>query len=408
VSRSVSIGRFPANLRFALAEETNPLYDVNGLRTVEAATLFESKMLLDAQPLLWDDAQTSGAGTSSAFVANNSKVRMSVSANTAGKRVRQTFQAMNYQSGKVQRVKLTWVPYALTAGITRKYGYFNDNNGLFFKFGPTSIDCVIRSFTSGAVVDRTFPQSSWNPNKYPNLDPTKIQFLVIEFIWLSAGTVRFGFYSDGKITYVHEVHHANVLDVPYMQYPNLPIRCSIENDGTGPAAFVDHICGSVESLGGNQKAGSEFTVDTLVTPLTTANNQTLYPVLAVRLNASRLQSSISVLKYGIFCSTNALIRHALLLNPTFAGTALSFSAVTNTALDVARPTNATTISGGTQVDADYFMTTTSAKAGGGREIDSNIRMGASIAGTPDIMVVAGQRITGGAEDLYANLTWREQ
>jgi len=87
---------FDSKLQFAPSQLDN----FGRLRVSQPETLFDSKMLHDNAPLLWDDSQTSGAGTSSTYNANQSSVTLAVTAATAGTRVRQTFRRFNYQPGK--------------------------------------------------------------------------------------------------------------------------------------------------------------------------------------------------------------------------------------------------------------------------------------------------------------------
>lgn len=69
-------------------------------RVSEVETIFDSKQVFDNLPLIYDDQEVSGSGTSSTHNPNRAATEMAVSANTAGKRVRQSFMRMNYQPGK--------------------------------------------------------------------------------------------------------------------------------------------------------------------------------------------------------------------------------------------------------------------------------------------------------------------
>ena len=68
-------------------------------RVSEPYTVFDSKQLGSNQSLFWDDQETSGSGTSSDYSEDTSSTTLTVSATTAGTRVRQTFQRFNYQPG---------------------------------------------------------------------------------------------------------------------------------------------------------------------------------------------------------------------------------------------------------------------------------------------------------------------
>lgn len=72
------------------------------LRTSSPSLVFNSRLLYDNQPLFWDDAVISGAGTSSTYNSNQSSVTLAVSNTTAGFRARQTFERFAYQPGSLR------------------------------------------------------------------------------------------------------------------------------------------------------------------------------------------------------------------------------------------------------------------------------------------------------------------
>ncbi|MFN9957026.1 MAG: hypothetical protein ACK55I_28325, partial [bacterium] len=71
--------------------------------------IFNSKQVFDNQSIYWDDIQESGSGTASAYDKNRASSTLSVSANTVGKRTRQTFMRFNYQAGKAQLIMMTGI-----------------------------------------------------------------------------------------------------------------------------------------------------------------------------------------------------------------------------------------------------------------------------------------------------------
>lgn len=72
-------------------------------RVSQPYAIFSSKLLLDNQPLIWDDQQVSGAGTTSTYASATASVTLLAAGATAGRRVRQTFRRFNYQPGKALR-----------------------------------------------------------------------------------------------------------------------------------------------------------------------------------------------------------------------------------------------------------------------------------------------------------------
>lgn len=132
------------------------------LRVSDPKTLFDSKLIVSDYPtLFWDEQQTSGAGTASVYSSDNARVRMSVSASTAGTRVRQTFRRFNYQPGKSQTSFMTFNMNGGVAGVTKRIGLFDGVNGIFFQMNGTEPEFVVRK----AGGDRRYPQSLWNQDQ---------------------------------------------------------------------------------------------------------------------------------------------------------------------------------------------------------------------------------------------------
>lgn len=410
---SVVVLGAPANI---VLEDSSNIDAFSRLRVSNPVTVFDSKQIIDNQPLVWDDQQTSGSGTSSTYITNQASSKMSVSNLTAGTRIRQTFERFNYQPGKSLLIVMTGLLGAAATGIIRRIGYFNGKDGLFFELSGSTLNVVIRTYTSGSVVDNAIPQSSWNIDKLDGtgtsgitLNTAKVQIFVIDFQWLGVGRVRFGFDIGGVIVYCHEVLHANIDTMVYMSNPNLPFKYEISNDGTGAAADLYHICSCAISEGGKDDTGFVLSTDTGITGLTTLNNASLYPLIAVRLKTTAQAATVDISDINVINTSSDSFRYVLLLNPTVVGTALSFSDITNSALQTASTsTNATTVTGGTQLTSGYGVGTTKNNAGINSSIRTTLRIGASIAGVSDIIVLAAQRISGTTSTFFGSMDWLER
>lgn len=377
-------------------------------------TLFDSKQIFDNNALFWDDAVISGSGTSSTYNSNQASSTLAVSASTAGSRARQTKMRFDYQPGKSMLIIMTGVLGAKVTGITKRIGYFDAENGVFFELSGSTLSVVIRSKATGSVVDTPVTQANWNIDKMDgtgasgiNIDTTKGQIFFIDFEWLGVGRVRFGFFINGIPYYVHHVNHANISSTVYMSTPNLPLRYEITNSGTGGAANLTHICTTVIAEGGIQQNGVVRSIDRVVTGFSTANNQNIFPLISLRLKSTHLGATIIPIKFSVFTSTTASFRWMLLLNPTVGGVdAASWTDVTNSALqyDVSR-TNVNTLSGGTQIDSGYA--TSSESKAISENLPTSLRLGAQIDGTRDSLILAIQLIPGALETFFAAITVRE-
>lgn len=393
---------------------TQPARDAfQRVRSSQPETIFDSKTISDNLPLVYDDQQTAGAGTSSTFSSNRASVTLGVSAATAGTRVRQTFQHFNYQPGKSQLVLLTGVVGAAAAGITKRWGLFQASNGLFFEQNSTGLRVAVRSFVTGVAVTTYVDQASWNIDPMDGtgpsgitLDPTKTQIFVMDFQWLGVGSIRFGVSIGGAIYYVHKVDNANVQTAVYMSSPNLPVRWEIENSGAGGAATVEVICATVISEGGQSTPGGDRGTDRGNTPVVTLNSAALFPLIAIRLKSTYLGSFVKPLTASIICTSTSAYRWMLLRNPTVVGVALAFASVADSAVEAAvTMVNTTTVTGGTLIASGYAL----AANDGGVQLNANtdFALGSNIAGTSDILVLAIQRLTGTTETFYASMGWHE-
>ena len=378
-------------------------------RVSNPATLFDSKQIHDNQPLFWDDSEVSGGSTTSSHSTATASTTIGVALNTAGKRVRQTFQRFNYQPGKSQLVLLTGtLGTGGGTGITRAMGIFDDNDGIFMQDDEGTIKAVLRSSASGSPVDTKVAQSAWNLDKLDGtgasgvtLDSTKSQIVIIDYEWLGVGRVRIGFVVDGIPIYVHQFLNANNSAGVYMSTPNLPLRYEIENDGTGAASELEHICSSVMSEGGVEDTGVLRAASTAGTHVDANAADTVYAVIGLRLKTTHLDAVIREVSTTMISETNDDFEWSLYLNPTVAGT-FTYSDETNSAVQTATGATANTVTGGTLVNAGFAKSSASISS----ILPNALHIGAAIDGTRDELVLCVRPLSANA-DIQASITWRE-
>lgn len=387
------------------------------LRTSNPETLFDSKQIFDNQPMFWDDQEVSGSGTTSVYSVNTASSVMGVANVTAGKRIRQTFMRFNYQSGKSQLVTASGT-FDLSgggAGITRAFGYFDDNNGIFYKLENDIFYAVIRSSTSGSPVDNAVAQADWNIDKLDGngpsgitLDLTKSSIIYPDFEWLSAGRVRMSMVMAGIPILTHEFNHSNILQGAYMSTPNLPMRYEIENDGTGAASTMEQICASVMSEGGSQDNGSLRYFSTKSSKINVNVVGDLYVVVGLRLKSTHCGATIKIESLSAINDTNDDYEWVLVFNPTVS-TPVSFNDLPNSALQVAignagNPSTST-VTGGTESSGGMI------KSGGNAgsfyvAANNAIRLGESISGTVDEVYLCVRPLSSNA-NISGGIGWRE-
>ncbi len=272
------------------------------IRMSSPFTLGDYKHLYGLDPNFID--YTVNGGTV-AFQPNKACARLTTSNNSSSRVVHQTKFYHHYMPGKSQQILSSFNFYAATLNVTKRTGYFDDNNGIYFEqAGDGTLSWVIRSYTSGAPQEVRKTQNEWNIDSCDGqggslftIDINKTQLAFIEFQWLGVGSVTVGFVHDGAYIPCHMFHHSNNLSTVYMSTPNLPVRCEILNTGTTTGAYFDQICSTVASEGGYVEAGQDWGV-TSPTLRTIASGATL-PILAIRLkNSFRTYANRMIVRMG--------------------------------------------------------------------------------------------------------------
>jgi hypothetical protein len=381
------------------------------LRTSNPEMIFNSKQLFDNQPLYFDDIQESGSGTTSTYSQNTASTTLSVSANTAGKRTRQTFMRFNYQPSKSQLIFITGVLNKTGggSGIVSRLGLFDDDNGLFLENNQGTINLVRRTKTSGSAYDNKYSQSSWNLDKLDGTGPSgitidfsKAQIFCVDFEWLGVGAIRFGFNIDGVTRYVHQVNNANNLSNVYMSTPNLPIRYQIINDGTGAASSIECICGAVISEGGREEVGNNGYASTAGTSIEATKNY-LNGILSIRLKSGSIGTTVDLLDVSLITTSNDNYEWRLVQNPSGLNS-LSYTSIPNSSIEYAIVPSETHISGGYTVAGGYAQAKTDIQA---ESLKSLLKLGCSITGRRDELVLACYPLGASNSVVYGALNYRE-
>jgi hypothetical protein len=248
-------------------------------RIADPTVLFDSTMEYTPHDHLWD---TYASGMVSSGLSEYNYLQMNVSG--IGRMTRQTWQYQRYQPGKSQLILMTGVLGSKADGVSKRIGYFDNANGLFFELDGTALYVVKR----GSGIDTRVAQNDWNVKKANGdhgefiLDPALAQIYFIDFEWLGVGQVRFGIYHEGKPCVLHIMEHANVVDRPYMATANLPARYEIISTSSQGVSWMRQICTSIISEGGAQRAGGgQCSVYTPTTGVS-CTQDTWNNVLAVR------------------------------------------------------------------------------------------------------------------------------
>lgn len=381
------------------------------MRISNPVTLFDSANRYQINSDFVTDKSVSGASVS--YNQFDSTVSLNVDS-TAGSYVRrETTKVFSYQPGKSLQVLATFCFNAPKTGLRQRVGYFNSDNGIFLEQNNNEISFVVRSKTSGVVLDTNrASQSSWNIDKLDGngpslktLDLTKAQIFWTDIEWLGVGSVRCGFVIDGKLIHCHTFNHANLTQSTYMTTACLPLRYEIENTAsTASSSTLKQICCSVISEGGYELRGKPRVVNAPgFVDLTTAG--TFYNLISIRLKDTRLDSIVVPKNINVFGKGNNTYIHWKILS----GTTITGGTWETTSADSAVEYNtAGTLSNGVALVDGYIGITNQSTQSS--ELDSELfkfqleRNG--LTNTPVIFTLAATGGTNG-DDALGSILWDE-
>jgi len=285
-----------------ILEEPWQLDAYGRLRTSSVTTIFESQLSKSQQNRLWHTVLTGNAEKT--YLEHQSSLNLTVN-DIGDKAIRQSKVYTTAKLGKSHLVFLTGNLVA-DSGITKKIGYFDNDNGTFFRMNETGVlEIVVRSKASGTVQEDIVAQTGWNIDKLDGtgesvvtLDTNHDQIFAFDIEWMGTGKVRAGFMIDGKMLYVHEFKYSNTDNKPYMTTATLPVRYEIENISGGTAS-LKQTASVVMTEGGPNEFQNNFAVSNEVAPKQISN--ALTPVMSIRpkkTNAHGMVNRISSILEG--------------------------------------------------------------------------------------------------------------
>lgn len=406
--------------------EDSPNLDAFGrLRVSNPVTISDNKFLCDKDLLRWDEKIVSG----SSIWTSASTIDLQLSAITNSRVVRQTKSYLSYQPGKSLFVLLTGILNTKggESGLVSKIGFFDDKNdksagllngnGVFFQLSGTQMSVVLRNtiVSSSTQVDTIVPQSQWNFDNFSgtggtgnpsglSFDASKAQLFWFSIEWLGVGRVQAGFTMNGSYYVCHNFNSANTLSSTYMNTASLPVRYEFHNvGGVTPTSKMVQICSSVISEGGYDKTGRIFSVDRGTNSKTISAFATNQPILSIRLSDFGIRKTLKVIGINILCTSTSPIRWSLSLNPTIlSGASWTGNVSSNSHTQV--DTDAVYVSGGTLINSGYFSDNVNML-----DIvnDSTLDLVSNISGGSDIITLAVDDLSSGAETIYGGLKYLE-
>lgn len=335
------------------------------LRVSEPLTLFDSQHRYQDN----DKWATANNGTSNTqHVLHESAVNLTIDSANNDYVYRETKRVFAYQPGKSLLIMNTFAMNTPKANLVQRVGYFGTDNGIYLENDSGTTYLVLRSNSTGTIVETKVAQSDWNVDNFDGtgysgingaehkagLDISNTNIFWTDIEWLGVGDVRCGFVVDGKLLPAHIFHNDNIKKVPYMTTACLPIRYEIKNTGvTTGNSTLKQICSTVISEGGYALTGKQRSASgQIVAPKDIPTAGTFTPIISIRLKADRLDA-IVVPNFIAFMglTNNASYRYKIVVGGTLSNASWNSA---GTLSSVEYDTAATAITGGDDVKIGFL------------------------------------------------------
>lgn len=366
----------------------------NRLRVSQITTLIDVKQTNDDAPLYFSRAN-GGAGTQT-YEINRGGTVMDVVAD-GDYAVCQTKMWAPYYSGKGQFGEITFSDMNPQANVIKRAGYFSSATTGDFSTSYDGFWVETQDTTTRFVISKTgtvkmsVDQSEWNIDKAEWLDMRKFNVFVFQFLYLGGTAVKFGFIHEGVIRWCHVYVHAGLVEDTFIRTPQQPVRYEIRSTG-GTGNFLQ-ICAQIASEGSIDEIGVQrsYTLNGLAVNANSVG--TFYALMGLRLKQAYRNIRVEEQSVNILATTNDDFLWELRINPTVAGT-FTYNDQANSALQlalgdtVANP-SPNSVTGGLIIQSGLG----SGNSGVSGVLRSSLRLGSTIAGVPDALVICISPLT---------------
>jgi hypothetical protein len=212
-------------------------------------------------------------------------------------------------------------------GIRRRFGLFDENDGVFFEDDGGTYSYVIRSRVTGIVTETRVFRDDWNGEKFDGngwtgvtADPTKQQMISINYEWYGAGIIQFAWLIKNETIASHTFDNANTNAGVWCSTPFLPIRVEIENiTGVAGTHYIYQGSNSLIQEGEPEKLGTLLSISNPITGTTMPSANTFYPIISIRLKSNNLTGVMLLRSLQAATDDNTNVYWQLLENATLTG-----------------------------------------------------------------------------------------
>ena len=389
---------------------------VGRLRTSVITSLLELKHTFGAQPLLEDEVIT---GSATVTTGDATVIMETFGSDYV---IRQSFASATYQPGKSQIFEASFANLEITGGknVIKRVGAYTSSvvapyNTLFDGFfleslGATGVInfCIYKDGTPIVVA----PTANWLADDYDPvlIDWSQSQLMMVDYQWLGVGRVRFYMVIDGIPRLFYEYTQANNGVGVYMLNPNKPIRYELRSLSATGDTFYE-ICSQISMEGSLNSLYKPATIYNL-TSATGLASGSVYGILGFCIYDSTYRGVVARIRdISILQTTNDKYILRIIKNPVFDTATPTLNQLGTTPIgydDVGDSTYTITLGSGEYV-LESYIGAGGALAGGKIDlINSAIKPGFKIDGTPDQFWITVEPLTTNAGFVVAmNLEYFE-
>jgi hypothetical protein len=238
-----------------------------------------------------------------------------------------SIRKIQYNKANAQEIFIIWRPDIGKENLVQEAGYNDDSNGIFWRKTNKEMQIVLRSSTSGSVIDTVFPRSEWDdpldgsgPSGLAyDFDQAKQLVFYFDFGWLSSRGFRAIIDVNGTFVLVKSYLISGMLTVPFMATANLPLTFKAYNTGTTSSlSQMAMSCYAVQSSGSDFQEGPVRPVSLNGIPVEVTTTEKI--IAGIRINPAYKNASIVPSQFNItpFDGTT-FVSYRVLYNPTIVG-----------------------------------------------------------------------------------------
>jgi len=420
-------------LPVVVANPIGTVDDLGRIITSELLPVFDSTLSYSEEPRYWDTV-TTGVGTTSYNMEGHNLTMSVVGGGIASRIIRQTYFAFPFAAGTdlvyIMGAQLNSNALTDTGFISQVGAYdtladktvdtFPTGTGAFYRYSEDGYSVVLRTTLSGVQTDFEIKQNDWNfdrmdgtgPSGYV-LDPSTVETYAVHMSIPGQTEIIMGIISLGgfQTAHIFSLTGQNAT-VTSLSSSSLPARYEIITDGTNVEdVTMIQASTSVKSVGQLDTRNNVFVARRTVNESIT---NTIEPLLSLRKKVEDLRPYINMIDKSVIAISGSnmeilIIRFiAVPEGSSPLGGPIAFTDVNtaNSATEQDQGGNTLDLTGTFPfiiLESTFLANNQDA---GNFLANSNIRIGADVAGNRDLLVLAAQTINA-TENLRGSITFQE-